>query len=113
MTNETDLQSVEITIEQAKAQIENMQALDRLRKNKDFIALIETGFLKDEASRVVLALAEPALQADDQQKQLYKMIDACGYLRQYLNRIYQFGHHAEGALASHEDTRNELMSEIA
>lgn len=109
----TDLESVEITIEQAKQQIDNMQALDRLRKNKDFMELVEDGFMKDEAARLVLALAEPALQTEEHQKQLYKMVDAVGYFRQYLNKIYQFGHIAEGALKSHEDTRNELMSESA
>ena len=112
MTVQNDIHSIEVTIEQAKGQIDNMQALDRLRKNKDFIKLLEDGYLKEEASRLVLALAEPALQSDENQRQLKKMIDGVGYFRQYLNKIYQFGHQSENAMASHEATRTELMSEM-
>lgn len=106
------LEQVELTIEQAEKQIEAMKALDRLKENKDFKTLILDGYLKDEASRVVLAKAEPGLQEEGTQAQLLRMIDGIGYFRQYLNKIFQFGAMAERTLESHRETRNELMQEI-
>lgn len=108
----TELHQIEVTIEQAKDTLEAMRALERLRKNKDFIKLIEEGYLKDEACRLVLARAEPALQTTENQSQLNKMIDGVGYFRQYLNKIYQMGHHAEASIEDHENTRAELLREV-
>jgi hypothetical protein len=112
MFNNSELEQIELTIEEAQKSIDKMEALERLRKNADFKVLIEGGFLKEEAARLVLMKAEPNLQDEFQQKMLDNMIIAVGYFRQYLNKIYQFGRHAEQAIESHRETRNEIMAEI-
>lgn len=109
--NSSDLAAVEISITEAERNIEKLNALKRLRKNTDFIALIEIGFLRDEASQVVLAKAEPGLQAPEQQNTLDNMIHAIGYFRQYLNKILQFGQDSERAIKEHRKTREEIMAE--
>ena len=101
------------TIEQARESINLMKAMDRLRLNSDFKDIIEVGYLEKEPTRIVAALADPVLQSEENQTQLNKMIIGIGYFRQYLNRIYQIGHQAEMAMNSHEQTREEILSEDA
>mgnify|MGYP001545770471 FL=1 len=110
--SQNQLHEIEMTIESAQAAIEEMQALERLRKNKDWQMLIETGYLEKEGARLVLARADPGLQDDNNQRQVDKMIDGVGYFRQYLNKIYQFGHHAERAIDDHRKTRDEIQQEM-
>lgn len=111
MQHDSQLEQVELTIEEAKKSIERMEALKRLRQNRDFVSLLEEGYLQEEAARLVLAKAEPALQSEEQQKMLDNMITAVGYYRQYLNKIFQFGNHAQHAMSQHEQTRDEIMAE--
>ena len=106
------LHEIELTIEDAKNSIDELKALDRLRNSKDWKDLIETGYLEKEAARLVLAKADPGLQDENNQQQLDKMINAVGYFRQYLNKIYQFGHHAERAIDEHRKTREEIQQEM-
>lgn len=109
---EQDIAEIDITMDQCKENIELMECLDRLRKNKDWTKLIEKGYLEKEAARLVLAKAEPSLQAEEHQNSLDKMINGVGYFRQYLNKIYQIGYQSQRALPEHENTRNELMEEM-
>lgn len=111
MSMQDQLQQVEISIDQAKANIERMNSLDRLKENKDFEEIILKGYFEQEASRLVLLKADHNVQGDTEQKQIEKMIDAIGYFRQYLNTIYQFGSMAENALAQHEQAREEILRE--
>ena len=111
MHKDSQLEEIELSIEEAKKSIERMDALNRLRTNRDFKMLIEDGYLQEEASRVVLAKAEPGLQGAEQQLMLDNMIIAIGYYRQYLNKVYQFGNTAQRAMSEHENTRDEIMAE--
>jgi hypothetical protein len=109
---DNQLHEIEMTIEDAQRSIDELKSLDRLRNHNDWKSVIETGYLEKEAARLVLAKADPQLQDDFNQRQLNKMIDAVGYFRQYLNKIYQFGHHAERAIDEHRQTRNEIQQEM-
>ena len=111
MSNNTELEQINLTIEEAEKQIAKMDALDRLRENKDFQLLIENGYFKDEASRLVLLKADPNFQKEEDQIASDKMIIAIGYFRQYLRTIYQLGSIAKRSLDDYRDTRNEIMTE--
>jgi len=111
MNNANQLEEINVTIDQAQKQIDEMMCLERLRKNADFKALIEDGYLKEEAARVVIAKADPNMQTEEHQKQLDNMIIGIGYLRQYLVKIYQFGNHAQRTIEAHKETRSEIMTE--
>lgn len=113
MTTNSDLHEVEITIQEAKNAVTTMEALIRLRKNNDFKQVIEEGYLKNEAVRLVWSRSEPGRQTEELQHEMNKMIDGVGYLRQYLNSIFRDGNHAQQALTDHEDTRAELLRETA
>lgn len=111
MPHNNDLHEVEMTIEDAQRNIDKMNALLRLRDNRDFKLLIDRGYFEEEAARLVLARAEPGLQTEEHQVMLDKMIDSVGYLRQYFNKIYQFGQHSQQAIEEHRETRDEIMAE--
>ena len=113
MSKEAELNQVELSIEQAKANIKRMEAVDRLKENKDFEEIILKGYFEQEASRLVLLKADHNVQGDTEQKQIEKMIDAIGYLRQYFNTIYQFGMMAQNAIEQHEQAREEILQEDA
>lgn len=109
MSNETQLEAVELSIEQAKESIFSKDALDKLTKNDAFKKVILDGYFVDEASRLVLLNAEPSMQGETEQAAIQKSIIAIGYLRQYFHTIMQLGAMAERALADDELTREELL----
>jgi len=111
MSNQQDLEQVELTIEQAHFSIDQMKAVQTLAKNTDFKAIIEEGYFKKEASRLVLLRADPAMQDEFSRKTIDDQITAIGYFRHYLTTINQLGRMAEGALSADEATRQELLEE--
>ena len=106
-----DLQQIEITIEDAKALIENRERLLRLGKNRDFKALIVEGYFKEEAARLVQD--KPYSNSDAMREDMERNIDAIGYFRMYLNAIDQQGMTASRSLLDHEATRTEILEESA
>jgi hypothetical protein len=111
MGNAQELESVEISIAQAKKSIERKDQLLRLENNSDFKALISDGFLNSHAVRQVLLKAHPGLQTEAQQKMLDQQITAIGGFKQFLIGVYTEGMNAEAALAEDEQTREELLKE--
>ena len=108
---EQQIEQLEITIDQAKANIDMADALQRLYDNKDFKIVITNGYFTDEASRLVLAKAMPELSGDDAQKDIENCIIAIGHFRQHLNSIFVKGNMAQKALHDAEGTREEILSE--
>ena len=110
MQDETDLDSLELSIGQAKKTIDLMDSLKRLTNNKDFIKIITEGYFETEASRLVLLKATDEVADEANQIGILKSIDSIGFLRMYLSRIMQFGMMAERALKSDEETREEILA---
>jgi len=112
MTNNAqDVQTIELSIESAKATVERMKVFHRLVENKDFQEIIETGYFEDEAVRLVGALSSPALADEVSQNEMQKDISAIGRLRQYFFAIVQQGRAAEGAIASNEQELELMRAE--
>lgn len=111
MTNEEQIENIEISIEQAKKAIDSMNSLLKLTKNKDFKKVINEGYFEKEASRLVLLKADPSMQSPEDQRLIENSIIAIGFLRQYFSAVIQMGRMAERTLASDESTREELLSE--
>ena len=107
----SQLEQVELTIEAAKENIKIMNSLQRLIKNKDFKIVIDDGYLRDEAVRLVHLKADYNLQEADKQAHIVKGIDSIGYLRAYFSKIFQQGSASEGALTDQEAAREELLAE--
>jgi len=110
-STEQQLEQIEIGIEAAKAQVNKMEALLRLIDNKDFKTVIDEGYFKEEAARVVILKADPEMQEAKYQDQLDKSIIAIGHLRQYLRTVMQMGRMAERSIKDDEQTREELLAE--
>jgi len=110
-TNTEELESLEITIEQAKKSIARKDCLVRLQNNPDFKELIEKGFLEQHAIRQVMLKAHPGLQEEKNQKMLDQQINAIGQFKQFLIAVYTEGMQATQALHEDEATREELLRE--
>lgn len=80
-------QALEISIETAKEGIAKNDALNRLSRNKDFQLLIDTGYFRDTAARLVLLRGAPQMQDEANQTGLLREMDAIAYLRQYFSTI--------------------------
>ena len=113
MNNEQQIHQVEITIEEAKKQVNKMNALIRLSRNKDYKEVFLDGYFTQHAIQQVLLKADPGHQSSEQQAEIVKEIDAIGSLRMHLHAIVAQGRQMEGSLAEHEQTKEELLTEDA
>lgn len=108
-----DMQTVELSIEQAKEQIALDEALKRLVDNKDFKLVITDNYLNKEAERVVGARADAAMIMNEiAMIMLENQITAIGGLRQYFLKIQQRGMTSKMAMAEYQETQTELMTEL-
>jgi hypothetical protein len=106
-----DLDSIDISIEQAKKAIARKDCLTRLQMNPDYKEIIEKGFLEAHAIRQVMLKAHPGLQSEANQKILDQQIAAVGGFQQFLIGVYSEGMQASQALHENEATREELLRE--
>lgn len=106
-----DLDSIEISIEQAKKAIARKDCLARLQMNPDYKEIIEKGFLEAHAIRQVMLKAHPGLQSEANQKILDQQIAAIGGFQQFLIGVYSEGMNAMQALGEDEATREDLLRE--
>jgi hypothetical protein len=107
----SQMQEVEIGIEQAKSIVAKANALTNLFSNKDFKVVITEGYLKDEAVRLVLLKADPATFSAEMQASIADGITSIGHFNQYLKTVKALGSMAAKSLAEYEDLRAELLVE--
>lgn len=111
MSNSDLIQEVEVSIEECKRIVDIRDSLNRLMKNKDFCKVIEEGYLREEAVRLVCAKASPSLQSEEMQRRIIRDIDAIGSFNQYLSTIMQTGYQADKTLEDAQETLQELLKE--
>lgn len=107
--NDQELETIEMTIEQAQTRIDKKKQLANLTNNVDFREIILDGYFKDEASRLVLLRADPSMESYI--GQIDNQIIAVGQLRQYFTVINGLGSQAENAIEADKETREELLAE--
>lgn len=105
-----ELEQIELSIDDAKHEIEQRDKLKRLVKNTDFKELIDTGYFEKEAIRLVHLKSDRNVQSEEEQDYIEKSINAIGFFRQYLRIIIAKGNAAERALAVHEEAREEILN---
>lgn len=108
---EQQLQHIELSLNEAKARIDDAAALTRLYKNSDFKRLFLDGYFMKEASRTVLLKADPNMQGEEQQKDCENIIMSIGMLRQHFAKVYTFGTMAEKAMEDDKQAREEILQE--
>jgi len=111
MSNDYEIEQVELTIKQAKEAVSLKDSVLKLQNNKDFVNVINKGYFENQASRLVLLRADPSMQNDRDQKEIDNSIIAIGYLRQYLSSIVQLGYKAEREVLDAEEAKQELIAE--
>jgi len=106
----TDSEQVEIQIETAKSMIAMRDALNKLYKNRQFKVVIEQGYFKDEAARLVMAKSNSAL-SEENQKFIDNMITGVGALANYFEMIARRGAEMEQVLEDSETAQQEMLVE--
>lgn len=109
--SEYDIETVELSIEEAQKKIDLMNAVDKLKSNRDFKKVVLQGYFENEAIRLVSLKANPGTQSKEDQEQIIKYIDSIGSFMNYLNMIRHQGKMAESSLEDFERTRDELLAE--
>lgn len=103
------LEEVDIQIKMAKEMIALRDSYVKLSENKHFKDVIENGYFKEEAARLVMA--KSATLSDDQQSKIDGMIMGVGALANYFEMVMRRGNEMEQALEDHESTREEILAE--
>jgi|TARA_R110000765_G_scaffold425254_1_gene537842 hypothetical protein len=105
----TELEEVDIQIETASKIRSLRDNCVKLMKNRNFKDVIEDGYFKEEAARLVMAKSAPL--NEEQQRNIDGMIIGVGALANYLNMVMRRGADMDVALGEHEQTREEILAE--
>jgi len=109
--SDADLETIDISIKQAKENVALKRSLLRLQENPDFDKLMINGYFENEAVRLVLLRADPSQQDEAAQATINKQLDSIGFLRQYFIAVNQIGAMAEKAIQDDERTREDILAE--
>ena len=97
-----NVEALEVQIDQARAAVNLKDDLIALQKNKAFNNIINEGYFRNEAIRLVGAKADPALQDEVQQKALDRSIIGIGELNMYFHKIISIGNMMERTITEAE-----------
>jgi hypothetical protein len=104
-----DLEQVEIQIEVAHELIAMRDTCLTLINSKPYKDVVEKGYFKEEAARLVMA--KSAGLKPEQLELIDRMIYGVGAFHNFIESVMRRGQEMDGALASHEETRDELLKE--
>lgn len=108
----SDIQEVELSIEQAKKVIATGDKALKLADNKLFKELVLDGYFVDEAARLAHLSADLTLTAE-QRADVFVMIQGIGFFKAYMSMLVRRSDMARRELRDHEQTLSELHSEGA
>lgn len=107
----TQIEEIELNIQQAKTIVANGVALERLRNNRDFKKVIIEGYFEKEAIRLVHMKSDFNSQSAESQQDIDNDMIAIGRLSKYFNEVFRRADLASKAIESDEETREELLAE--
>jgi DNA-binding GntR family transcriptional regulator len=102
----SDIEEVEVSIEEVKKLVERKNAAKKLASNREFRKLILEGYFVDEAARLAGLSADPL--HEKHRGEIILGIQGISLLRQYLQTIIRMGDIAEAELKEHQETLDEL-----
>lgn len=105
------LETLELSINEAKDAVELANSLDRLHGNADFKRLITTGYFINHAADMVAMRAKPAMQSEMLQRVSLETINAIGHLREFFSITAAKGAAAARCIEGDEATREEILAE--
>lgn len=109
--NAKDLESMEVSIDNAKSSIDLHDSLQRLLKNRDFKKIIEEDYFKATAIRLVYLKTDPSFQDEQGLRQVEHQMVGIASLRQHFSYLIAAGQAAKNAMDSYEATQAELLAE--
>ena len=109
--SQSDIEKIEIGIEEARKIIERGELAEKLSKNREFKKLILEGYFVEEASRLTHLLSDPSIIRDGNQKFVENDLMGIGGLKRYLSTIVRLGHNMQDELREMENTLEELRLE--
>ena len=103
---------LEISIAQAKAKVDDVDALKRLIANPDFKRIIMENYFKSYAVTLVMLKADPSQESDKEQENIDKGIAAIGQLEQFFKGIFIQGDMARKSIADDEESLMEERNSV-
>ncbi len=109
--NAGQLEAIEIELDVAKGFVKQFDAMMNLVKNPDWQLLVETGYFKEEASRLCLLKGDSVAEDPIVMKGIEDSITGIGQFYQYLRAVQHQGRAAMAAMGEKEETRDEILEE--
>lgn len=110
--NEQDTYDIDVTLDEARTEVERGKALSRLYLNQDFKDLVIEGFFRNEAIRLVHAKSSPHsdMQSPEMQNMFDRQIIGVGSLNNYFTAIDRAAQMAASTIEQYEEA---MAAEIA
>lgn len=106
------VREIEMSMELTKVKIEKMEALNRLKENPDFKAIILDDFMGERRMGDLLTKQmSPSFQDPANKLYVDNQLNAIGSLKLFMLYTEQEANMAKQALADAEDERNRVMEE--
>ena len=105
----TDIEQVEIQIDMANRIRKLRDNCVKLMNSKTFKDVIEEGYFKEEAARLVMAKSSNL--NPDQMRLIDNMICGIGALSNWFESVMRRGAEMDQAIGEHEQTREEILAE--
>lgn len=108
--DQTDLQTIELSMEEIKKVVRFGDHLTSLERNRAFQSVILEGYFVEEASRLTMLLADQNLDANGK-ADVFDSLKAISHLRRFLMTRRQFARMAEKELADFQQAAEEIRGE--
>lgn len=112
ITEEQEIQALEMSIKEAEGLVEMADAVKRLEANPDFLKVIGEQFLRVEAIRMLDMSNDPRMPADNR-KCLERDIHAPAALKRFLEATIRAGMAARSAIEEAQENLDELHDAIS
>ncbi len=104
-------QEIEVSIDAAKGAVEKKNQILTMIGTKEFKDVVEEGYFKDEASRLVMLLTDDEFQDEEKQNGLINDMIAIAGFRNYLATRMQIGAQMENQIAASQQELENLRNE--
>ena len=105
----TDLEQVEIQIDMANKLRALRDNCVKLTASETWKDVIDTGYFKEEAARLVMAKSSNL--TPEQMQLIDNMMSGIGALANYIESVMRRGAEMDQAIGEHEETRDEILAE--
>tara|TARA_Y100000815_G_C13095076_1_gene407166 strand:+ start:144 stop:476 length:333 start_codon:yes stop_codon:yes gene_type:complete len=105
----TDLEQVEIQIDMAHKLRKMRDNCVKLTASEPWKDIIDTGYFKEEAARLVMAKSSNL--TPEQMQLIDNMQYGIGALANYIESVMRRGAEMDQAIGEHEETREEILAE--